>query len=1858
MKKRTNGLLKIFVLVLMVALVAASAVFSTVASVGGDSTSEGRNFKGNNAATNLNQRLELTKPLEDIPLTWEAVIKVEGTTDALCKGTIFGQYAGNGVNCFANFEIHTKSPALCFPADGKATTLASVVFGKNSTAIQDENGKTNTIADHVGEWTHIAIVATPTGTANTYNFDCYINGEKAYNTIKNKVAYLNADLLVQSQNYNRLALGTNATANPGEFPGLIKSVAFYSESLSADQIASSYANGVSKDGTDLIAYYDMSTVEDLWYEEDLSGNGYHLARADKVYNVNSEGRNFKDGKERLALTKNITESPLTIEAVIKTTASGATIFGNNIASDKGCLNFEIFGGNPALCFPVKTSGARGSVIFNNPLDNVTPFAPNSDAEKDGFTYLAITATPTGEANTYNFDCYVNGVKAYETITKVAYLAPDLIQTSGALAIGSSAASGNFFNGNIRSVHLYNRPLTAAEIRASYLFETTFDGMIAGYDMSDSSHKRNPQFEADISGNGYHAQKATNNTTGMWFDSTAGGDKFVDTAAAANPYFVHNLLTENEMPRSYEATVYAVGNDDGPYNGTIFGNYPNANAACINLEFFKQKVALCLWGYNEAGKLVKDTISFGNYTPTANQWIHIVVVNEVANGSSVYKLYANGELVDSVTSNPNVRYLTDSQTSTRKLSLGGSGKTNLNGGLIDFALYSDALTAEEIMDSFRNGVNKYDDSLILYYDLKTVAGADFIQDLSGNNHHASRNDYTLAEGGRWFNIDEERLAVSKNYQDAPLTISAEIYIPESVNKANTIFGNFYARDYINFEITSNNKAALVINEFPENLISTNGTAYIHSIIFNEEIPRGDWTTLTVVYDKYCTTDDRYALYVDGVKSTAGYTFGSIHNDKNGAGNKIVSHTFELDMEWIQRAIPFTLGRDASKCFQGKIKNLALYSEPLSEEQIASITANGVDMTSRELFAYYNLDNPENTKTFVKDETGNGYDFTYRFFESENEETYDYSFAFLGDTQFLVYKDINEGTTKYTKAIYDWLIENKDEKKLQYVFGLGDISDKDMIAEYEYAAYLYSTLGDAGIKYAAIPGNHDGQTAYVRYDSVFSQDAYLTGGADSYKDGSVANYYKTFEVGEYKYMVVVLEFGAPDAVLEWANNAVASNPDRQVIVLTHGYIGYDGGFLSEKELHAPNANNGLNSGEEIWTKFVSQHSNIIISACGHIDPYNIKQRSDVGVNGNTVQQFLIDPQALDKNWSYDTGMVAMFYFSNGGKDVRVEYVSTTKTQRAKETDPNAKDVLFGEANQFSFTLDIPTAEKVVTAYGELPYINTNLDLNAAVLFKNNADGTYSFVGGYASVDLAFAEVIKDASGSFTVLLRDNARMSSKVSFNNFTGDLTLDLGGYELKVDQSGNYLFDIYRNNATSINATYTVKNGSITKAHGRGLNCINYGTDIAADSNISFTYDNVTFKSLTSSLVNNVIFCNWENGYSSAITSKMYVNAVFNDCTFDLKNSINGALMFSMTNTSNGGNVVVYDVTVNGGVIAVKDGADVEGLYTQDALDKITFAKTEDGNYTALVAPYGSTEPTVVYNGLEFVKVSENADEVIYRLRPVEVADVNYAPKMSITLATEFVMNVYVPVNYTQKFTFNGVTYDSANSFGGKVTTLEDGYSYYVISVALGSSEAASELKLVATVNANDTVATATFTFSIPKYAKKVIAGGSEVEKTLAKDVLAYVRAAYEYFTEHNDKAEIERVVALVNSIIGEDYASVPTSSGVTAKDNAGIVTDVTLNLSANPTVRFYVSDTALEFYANGKKLNTVSGVDEKYGAYVELDVYAYALAETITFGDGGSYHISDFLAKSEGAAHENLVACFVKYVESAAAYRNSVVNK
>ena len=2045
--------------------------------------------------------------------------------------------------------------------------------------------------------------------------------------------------------------------------------------------------------------------------------------------------------------------------------------------------------------------------------------------------------------------------------------------------------------------------------------------------------------------------------------------------------------------------------------------------------------------------------------------------------------------------------------------------------------------------------------------------------------------------------KDPMYIQEHFLELPRAFEAEVKLPSgSLGSSSPIISNWTqsdTRDAFGFQLKDTGAPTIYYYQNAYDAANATNVTTKYMATFSYTVPRNEWVRLAVV-NEIVDGNSVYKLYVNGslqetVKATGAATFDAVYS------------------QYCMREL--SIGNDGKNYFKGEIRNVAVYETALTAEEAANSAKVNMQNGDKNLLAYYDATMAGNSAKFFKDQTGNGHDAASAFFErKEAVKDYAYSFAFIGDTQFLVEKDATDNTTIYASPIYDWIVANKTDKNIQRVFGLGDITDDNgkNYNEWEHAVALHEKLGAAGIPYSIIPGNHDDYKSHAqKYNNYFGKVSSFVDNIDEvYTEGRIENYYSKFEVGEHKYMVVALEYGAKDDVLVWANEAVAANPDRKVIVITHSLFDAAGEWAKrDTSAQTTTSAKDLNNGIDLWNEFISQHENIVMAVAGHISGDVIKRGQSVGVNGNVVNTFLINPQGFDKATGYDTGMVAMFYFSEDGSEVQVEYVSTTKTLRAQASNPDSDDILYHESNIFSFTVNQLDNTYISTDHGALPsevmadnnfavfsngrfvsahatwnaatqavadifevnankdvailllkdYTNTDdkvinlalyangsltidlwkhtftrdkdfLNLNSSsdltntaaanITVKNGtvrsktgnalianqitnkaytaekvwnitfdgvtlgyaegATGTKAFIyqawtnsataddtqlgtktnlvfnnctfdlktnvtqesialfalkddkskdkidvnvninggtvladvdylnnvtfytlnegsdsitfgaynGSYTKLktgstakdhahyqgklpaadgDRYFVEISDNGTESVYELRRivsknggvdmtfdvsANAKYLSAVDYpffvfdkdgnfdgayetlyktsnhtgamngaisilngssntynsetgkysgvayvvmrNDYTvlstekcadlafvkGTVVVDLGGYSLIADSktgSKNYVFDSYAQTKSaeeSYPSYFVIKNGSLKTyntpivrfyalnktsdvssklmswtfegvtfglvsgstydrffniSYSEDLNAENapvdfifndctmdletvkpsgdfyvfrtnfaYKTNIKANvringgkilakdlakvyfdnfdtyygstlalgtgsdgeyikvmipsdktfgfqidsdtfgnitkktdygADVSFTYfgtegtksvygigvdsdygavppeyadtddypffvfdkdgnfygaygslygkttagadthdaamnaaiygvlaskDTVyivmrrdytlttsdtfsdladangkvimdlggfslisgkdrtssnyifnskvkgdasdaypsyfvikngsiktyaspvirfsayndakadanklmswTFEGVTFGLVSGSTYDRWFNiSNAKSATSVAQVALNFNDCTFDLEtvkpsgafyvlrtNFANGTsvkadvrvnggkilasdiskitldnfdthygstLKFGMGTdgeflrvvlpngasfssfsdltkvTANGTNVKFYlasttggkdtytfgietkygtapakyedtsaypffifdskgvfksavsewaldnsasalsssknsgykvlmrrdftnsksqynnlshtkDVTIdlggftltntgttvfmaqkkpqdgkeqnskitliNGTVIIgsrafikmdtsasttsdtygfdftfedltikMKDGASTNAFICQNefvagdpiqycnftftncvfdlsnatkemtifdvsdacckvtavlnggkiitssygvvlwknyasdpanvtanANSSLTFGKNESGNYTVLVVPVGATLPVTTVNGgaLTFVKTADDGTNATYTL--IAQSFGAFSPKTSVTLATELVYNVYVPVSTALKsFTVDDKTYADA-----PIVTLEDGKQYYHVAIALPSAEAARSIVLKATVTADENDYTGTWTMNVPKYAAKVIADGTDVEKALAKDLLAYVKAAYNYFADYNTAEEIARVNTLIDSILG-DYKSAPTISGTVAKDNAGIVTDVTLNLDYKPTIRFYVTDTTVPFYLDGKKLNTVSGVDEKYGAYVELDVYAYALAETITFGDGGSYHISDFLTKSEGADYENLVACFVKYVESAAAYRNSVVKK
>ena len=490
-------------------------------------------------------------------------------------------------------------------------------------------------------------------------------------------------------------------------------------------------------------------------------------------------------------------------------------------------------------------------------------------------------------------------------------------------------------------------------------------------------------------------------------------------------------------------------------------------------------------------------------------------------------------------------------------------------------------------------------------------------------------------------------ISEKLSATPLTIEAEFYVDKNVSgRLGAIFGNYYGirEDWL-FEIHENGIPRFYYSDEAGN---------VKDIRFsNVDVRTGDWVHLALTFD----FEQRVmSLYL------------------NGQLAQMVACEFDLadDITRYQ----FVLGGDNrsnnGNYFKGHLRYVAAYSDIRTAEEIAHSAENGVNLYADDILVSYLL-NENSAGKDIKDLTGNGYDIPKEWLDShEPELDYAYSFAVVGDTQWL---------SRYSPAkmekLYDWILENKNAKKMAYVFGLGDITDAWNTADKEnewIRAQQYISKLDGKIPYSLVRGNHDESKYFLKY---FANETYMSQFDGFMVEGDIRNSYRLFTVGSTDYLFLTLDYGASDEMLEWANEIVASYPSRRVIVTTHAYQGYDGGHLnsdnvpssgnitanSDVDTNAGEPARGHNNGQQIWDKFVSKHPNIFLVLSGHTPLEDVFVLESKGVHGNVVKQMLIDPQWMDPQKN-GVGMVCMLYFSEDGSDMEIEWVCTDTGKYYKE------------------------------------------------------------------------------------------------------------------------------------------------------------------------------------------------------------------------------------------------------------------------------------------------------------------------------------------------------------------------------------------------------------------------------------------------------------------------------------------------------------------------------------------------------------------------------------------------------------------
>ena len=495
--------------------------------------------------------------------------------------------------------------------------------------------------------------------------------------------------------------------------------------------------------------------------------------------------------------------------------------------------------------------------------------------------------------------------------------------------------------------------------------------------------------------------------------------------------------------------------------------------------------------------------------------------------------------------------------------------------------------------------------------------------------------------------DERVYMPELLGGFPQTFGAKLKLPSTGSLEGVIFSNSARWDsHISYQINKNGNPCIEIGNIKA---SDTGAKYYNS-------PK------TYKFDKVVLTagSETEIFFVIDV------TAAKMHCYVNGTLAQTISNVNGLKDE-CHSVYPFVVGGNTTGSnyahFKGEILAISAWSDILPADQIAKGTLLAANSSLLARYDFYGY--TEGERYFDLSDKGQNLLVDKLWLDESEVEpaTGDYSFAIIGDTQSLIKYHPDE-----MAAMYDWILEHQTEFNIQYVMGLGDVTEDGKAEEFAFAKEnIYKLNGK--IPFSIAIGNHDkydenrqlytpdDYTEYL-FNQYFYDETYLAQLDGWYAEGDVTNTYKAFELGSTKWLLVNLEFGPNDAVLEWASNIIADHPDHKVIITTHAYLYRDGTTVDANDCYpASGYNSSFNDGDQMFEKLISQHENIALVISGH-DPHDHIVCTQVeGKNGNTVTQLLIDPQYMDAFYGA-TGMVALLHFSEADNTMTIRYYSTAK------------------------------------------------------------------------------------------------------------------------------------------------------------------------------------------------------------------------------------------------------------------------------------------------------------------------------------------------------------------------------------------------------------------------------------------------------------------------------------------------------------------------------------------------------------------------------------------------------------------------
>jgi len=505
--------------------------------------------------------------------------------------------------------------------------------------------------------------------------------------------------------------------------------------------------------------------------------------------------------------------------------------------------------------------------------------------------------------------YVDGVLVFNVAdTQTGTNNPD-----GVLAIGARIANLSlFFNGLIDDVRIYNRALTADEIKRLYRIGGTLklgdskslntnsltSGLVGYWSFDESTHGTTSV--ADLSGNNNRGhlingpQKAIGKIgQGLSFD---GVDDQVVLPTSAVLSMTSSVTVSAWIRRQGNAATYARIFEHGMVSGA-----PNLEYSLIIDNTDKLAFGLT------TGGVADETPS--NATLPQNVWIHVVGTWDGTNK----RLYINGSLDRTIAQSGTIT----EQNNTNTLGYRIGPMHNFNGLIDDVRIYNRALSADEIKRLYRIGgtlklgssqaqnTGSLTKGLVGYWSFdESTHGTTSVADLSGNNNRGFMiNGPQKAIGkigqGLSFDVVDDLITMGDvlDFTTANLSFSAWFYpqsgghaFPRIIDKDNNLDNGYY------FVYDKTNGALM---------FKTAGTTNMSSN--NSVITQNAWNHVVVTYD-----GANVRFYVNGVAQGApAYTTLPV-NTVNA----------------------FVVGNiaDSSRPLDGKLDDVRIYNRALSASEI--------------------------------------------------------------------------------------------------------------------------------------------------------------------------------------------------------------------------------------------------------------------------------------------------------------------------------------------------------------------------------------------------------------------------------------------------------------------------------------------------------------------------------------------------------------------------------------------------------------------------------------------------------------------------------------------------------------------------------------------------------------------------------------------------------------------------------------------------------------------------------------------------------------------------------------------------------------